>query len=416
MSRENDVQTMKKISDIFRNQRYKDKTAQQYLRDYALPALETMPVLEDYAEQDKAIWKGDDVSFFSPTVDNEVVHDFIVKAFDIAVRENMTMGYYYGEYGGNFYDEFKKYASAEEFLSWGHYAGDGCFAIARFLDSYRETKIELVKQGKTILEPETFKEFPELKDYADGVFRDRKGNIAFKIQDDGSVKFEQSYLHSLTNKEKCEILERTESRAFAVALLESGIKDVDFSRIKARLTDEDKSKFKDIKIQELSEKLAETKARLEQQERYTSEIEACLEQQKREVAEREKAIKTERASSVNIAENVKEQTDEQRKENFAAKKKLMKEHPIMLEPCLNSMCESYVATKDEAIKNEMLSDLYAIRKGGKTDSEKREMAKTFKLVLDKNPSLKKDENLVALSKIDTIVSQPTKGVKKQITR
>ena len=44
----------------------------------------------------------------------------------------------------------------------------------------------------------------------------------------------------------------------------------------------------------------------------------------------------------------------------------------------------------------MLSDLYAVRKSGNTDSEKREMAKTFKRVLDKNPSLKKDENLVYL--------------------
>ena len=69
--------------------------------------------------------------------------------------------------------------------------------------------------------------------------------------------------------------------------------------------------------------------------------------------------------------------------------------------------------KAETIKKEMLGELYAIRKGGKTDAEKREMAKTFKRVLDKNPALKKDENLVALSKIDTIISQPTKSVKKQ---
>ena len=64
----------------------------------------------------------------------------------------------------------------------------------------------------------------------------------------------------------------------------------------------------------------------------------------------------------------------------------------------------------------MLSDLYAVRKSGNTDSEKREMAKTFKRVLDKNPSLKKDENLVALSKIDYAFSQPTKMVKNQIER
>ena len=81
---------------------------------------------------------------------------------------------------------------------------------------------------------------------------------------------------------------------------------------------------------------------------------------------------------------------------------------------MNSMCETYVATKDETVKNEMLSDLYAIRKGGNTDSDKRETARTFARVLDRNPELKKDENLVALSKIDYAFSKPTNTVKKQI--
>ena len=128
------------------------------------------------------------------------------------------------------------------------------------------------------------------------------------------------------------------------------------------------------------------------------------------------AIQQERATSVNANEDLQDLTDEDRKESFVAKKKLMTEHPIMIEPCLNSMCTAYVLTEDEQLKKEMLSDLYTIRKGAKTDTQKRDMAKAFKRVLDKNPKLKEDKNLVALSKIDTVVAQPTKTVKKQVTR
>lgn len=101
------------------------------------------------------------------------------------------------------------------------------------------------------------------------------------------------------------------------------------------------------------------------------------------------------------------------KKAFLAKKNLMKNHPVMLESCLTSMCLIYNGTQDAATKKEMLSDLYKIRKGGKTNKEKRNMAKIFKDILDTNPSLKENANLVALSKVDNILSSPTKVVKKQ---
>jgi hypothetical protein len=79
------------------------------------------------------------------------------------------------------------------------------------------------------------------------------------------------------------------------------------------------------------------------------------------------------------------------------------------------MCESYVLTGNNNIKKEMLAALYELRKGDdKSDSQKREMARTFKRVIDRNPRLQKDENLVALSKIDYVISKPTNAVKKQI--
>lgn len=116
----------------------------------------------------------------------------------------------------------------------------------------------------------------------------------------------------------------------------------------------------------------------------------------------------------NIAKRVQNIIDEGRHEKFVAKKQLMEEHPIMTDLSLASMCNLYFLTKNEVIKKEMLGQLYEIRKKGNSDKEKRDMAKKFKCILNNNPDLNKDENLVALSKIDTFFSQLTKRVKKQI--
>ena len=94
----------------------------------------------------------------------------------------------------------------------------------------------------------------------------------------------------------------------------------------------------------------------------------------------------------------------------------MKEHPVMLEACLSSMCMAYHLTEDKKAKSQMLAGLYSLRKGGKTNKDKREMAKAFQRVLERTPSLKENENLVALSKIDVPFHQPTKSVKKQLNR
>lgn len=117
-----------------------------------------------------------------------------------------------------------------------------------------------------------------------------------------------------------------------------------------------------------------------------------------------------------ISSRVQNIIDGNRKDEFDKRKKLMTEHPIMAEICLASMCSFYIDTKDEKLKTEMLTSLYEIRKSGEKNKDKRNMAGVFKRVLDKNPRLKKDDRLVALSKIDTIFSKPTDIVKTQITR
>lgn len=106
----------------------------------------------------------------------------------------------------------------------------------------------------------------------------------------------------------------------------------------------------------------------------------------------------------------------ERQETFERSDKLRKEHPVMQEVALTAMCRCYVAEDDKKAKLGFLKTLYQIRKGGKTNKENRDMANTFARVLDKAPELKKDENLVALSKVDFVVSQPTRQVKKQVEK
>ena len=55
-----------------------------------------------------------------------------------------------------------------------------------------------------------------------------------------------------------------------------------------------------------------------------------------------------------------------------------------------------------------------IRKEGKTNKEKNEMADTFARVLNRAPELKCDNNLVRLSQRDTVVKQPTRAVRRQV--
>ncbi len=105
---------------------------------------------------------------------------------------------------------------------------------------------------------------------------------------------------------------------------------------------------------------------------------------------------------------------DERQKLFEKSQTLMVKHSVMQEVSLATMCRCYMAETDKKAKLEFLKTLYQIRKGCKTNKEKNEMADTFARVIDKAPDLKKDENLVALSKRDTVVSQPTKQVRRQV--
>ena len=65
------------------------------------------------------------------------------------------------------------------------------------------------------------------------------------------------------------------------------------------------------------------------------------------------------------------------------------------------MCKIYASqTNTPEDKAEYFEQLHAIRKSGNSNAEKREMARTFGRVLERNPELAKDEALKGLAKVD----------------
>ncbi len=103
------------------------------------------------------------------------------------------------------------------------------------------------------------------------------------------------------------------------------------------------------------------------------------------------------------------QGDQSKVDNLSAERKeeifvTMKEeikNPNLRENHFVGMCKIYVSkTNTPEDKAMYFEELYKIRKSGKTNAEKREMAATFARVLQRNPELAKDEALQGLAKVD----------------
>lgn len=168
-------------------------------------------------------------------------------------------------------------------------------------------------------------------------------------------------------------------------------------------------------ISNIQAELEEERARTAVAEKELAEIQQKLQETRQALSESEqKSDKTKEKEMFLDGVGISKLTPNERRELFIKSDTLRKEHPVMQEVSLTTMCRCYVEEKDKKAKLGFLKTLYQIRKGGETRQEKNEMADTFARVLDKAPELKKDENLVALSKRDTVVSQPTRQVRRQV--
>ena len=163
----------------------------------------------------------------------------------------------------------------------------------------------------------------------------------------------------------------------------------------------------------MSDKLFEVRLKGVLAEKELAEIQQKLQETRQALSESEQKTAKEKDMFLEGA-GISKLTPNERRELFVKSAILRKDHPVMQEVALTTMCRCYVEEKDKKAKLVFLKTLYQIRKGGETRQEKNEMADTFARVLDKAPDLKKDENLVALSKRDTVVSQPTRQVRRQV--
>lgn len=119
-------------------------------------------------------------------------------------------------------------------------------------------------------------------------------------------------------------------------------------------------------------------------------------------------------NSIDAPDNIDAMSAKERKELFNLSKKAIEDTPKLKEVAISNMMNVYVATEDREEQKTYLLDLYILRKSGKTDKEKREMAKTFNRVITRDERLHKNTHLANLAKVDTVISQPSRSVKKVI--
>ena len=178
-----------------------------------------------------------------------------------------------------------------------------------------------------------------------------------------------------------------------------GYKITSYKRDNERLKAENAQMKEDVtkeweKIKQENDKILTTKGKLQQERNEVAEETARVRAKSAEIAFIKDIDK--------VNKNGPDEFDTNRKkELFAKMKEEMLKNPNLREGHLAAMCKIYASkTNTPEQKAEYFEGLHEVRKSGTTNAEKREMARTFGRVLERNPELAKDEALKGLAKID----------------
>ena len=318
-------------------------------------------------------------------------------------------------------------------------------------DEYREALFNMIADGKTLYSYEELKEFhdyPQDKqksmincswdDWVDRTnvfetdgYKRAMRRIEYEIlRHENKELFNNKDFGKLHAEQKDLILEFTDSKDVAKAV-------VDTYKGNTKYTDLIAKHFTKDEFEKIVEDYEITKYRRENEQLKSANVEISknMEQLKVEVREEKESLAS-RESEVSKAKarvDAKEKelgflkdipivcqgsqkevdafTSERKKELFDKMKKEMTANANLRENHLTGMCKIYTSkTNTPEEKAEYFKDLHQIRKSGKTNAEKREMAATFDRVLGRNPDLAKDEALKGLAKVDysAIGYTPTK--------
>ena len=192
------------------------------------------------------------------------------------------------------------------------------------------------------------------------------------------------------------------SRVFTKEEFEQAVEDykiTSYKRDNERLKAENAQMKEDVakeweKIKQENDKILTTKGKLQQERNEVAEEAARVRAKSAEIAFIKDIDK--------VNKNGPDEFDTNRKkELFAKMKEEMLKNPNLREGHLAAMCKIYASkTNTPEQKAEYFEGLHEVRKSGTTNAEKREMARTFGRVLERNPELAKDEALKGLAKID----------------
>ena len=346
--------------------------------------------------------------------------------------------------------EFAKYRTHDDAFSYG--------LLQPIRDSAREHLFEAIAQGKTSYD------YNDLKEFYDASLKDKTGIITRGIQgsdnnawsdDETNVLetdaykramrrieydilkhenkeiFEAKDFGKLPEEQKDLILEFTDSKDVAQAIVDSYKGNVEYNELIAKhfTKDEFEQIVEDYKItqyrreneqlrKEHEDVLKEKEALAKEKEEFSKVVLYEKESIAQERVNMERTIdrakaKVKSALNENALQNdiravcqgeqyvVDRFEPVRKKEIFDKMQEEITKNPNLLENHLVGMCKIYVSkTNTPEEKAVYFEQLHKIRKSGNTNAEKREMARTFGRVLERNPDLAKDEALKGLAKID----------------
>lgn len=307
-------------------------------------------------------------------------------------------------------------------------------------DIYREAIFSMIADGETLYSYEALKEFydypedkkkyyincgwQEWKDRTDVLETDGYKRAMRRIEyevlrHENKDLFETKDFGKLPAEQKDLVLEFTESKDVAKAVVDTYKGNTKYTGLIAK-------HFTKDEFEKIVEDYEITKYRRENEQLKSANVEISKNMEKLKVEVREErgalASRESEVSKAKARVDAKEKelgfmkdiplvcqgsqkevdalAPERKKELFDKMKEEIK-NPNLRENHFVGMCKIYASnTNTPEDKAMYFEELYKIRKSGKTNAEKREMAATFARVLQRNPELAKDEALQGLAKVD----------------
>ena len=379
-------------------------------------------------------------------------NETIVRANKLLSAEMEALGYQYMPISGVYLD-----IDLEEIKMFYEYSIDKRRSAdyrrhQHIRDEYREVLFNMIADGKTLYSYEELKEFHDYpqdkqkskincswQDWVDetnvfetNAYKRAMRRIEYEIfKHENKELFNKKDFTKLPAEQKDLILEFTDSKDVAKAVIDSYKGNTKYTDLIAKhfTKDEFEQIVEDYKITQyrreneklkkenikISENMEQLKAEVrEEKEKIESaktklndeqtQFQRYVDYKSAELKAKSEQLGFQKDIPV-VCQGTQKEVDsfapERKHELFDHMKAEMQTNANLRESHLVGMCKIYASqTNTPEDKAEYFEQLHAIRKSGNSNAEKREMARTFGRVLERNPELAKDEALKGLAKVD----------------